>query len=343
MPGDAPLEGLGADMTENGCGYVQWNVRACTQPDLLQPLTPRLLWQIPLYDDDVLWVLPGSHVRRTSDAENAQLAAEPKLSTPLPGSIPVKLKAGDGVTRPLARVSLGCVPHTWRSVQVAYTNFLMHWGSNYSTKLRRTLHAGYQSFDSGVQFRYFHLWWSLPWARARLPAELQPPFARWAAAIAREHDIIDGAFRALLRRDGGSFCAALDRLHRGKEQQLVTAIHLLWIAKDLFEMSQEEAKRSAGGPEEEGASSPPVDERNRFLWEDLRRRYEPEELAALWARFGGLDEQLRYRSEAEAAADTSVSRAQPDGRHAEGEYSVNGMPTGYGLADFVRGLTAHKL
>ena len=37
VPGDAPLEGLGADMTENGCGYVQWNVRACTQPDLLQP------------------------------------------------------------------------------------------------------------------------------------------------------------------------------------------------------------------------------------------------------------------------------------------------------------------
>ena len=27
VPGDAPLEGLGADMTENGCGYVQWNVR----------------------------------------------------------------------------------------------------------------------------------------------------------------------------------------------------------------------------------------------------------------------------------------------------------------------------
>ena len=27
VPGTAPLEGLGADMTENGCGYVQWNVR----------------------------------------------------------------------------------------------------------------------------------------------------------------------------------------------------------------------------------------------------------------------------------------------------------------------------
>ena len=37
----APLGGLQADMLENAPGYVQWN--------------------IPLYDDDVLWVVPGSH------------------------------------------------------------------------------------------------------------------------------------------------------------------------------------------------------------------------------------------------------------------------------------------
>ena len=90
-PHCSSLKGYQDDIVENGPRYVQWN--------------------LPLYDDDVLWVLPGSHVRRTSDAENAQLAAEPKLSTPLPGSIPVKLKAGDGVTRPLARLTGLCFSH----------------------------------------------------------------------------------------------------------------------------------------------------------------------------------------------------------------------------------------
>ena len=39
----APLKGLQMDMLANAPGYVQWN--------------------IPLYDDSVLWVVPGSHHR----------------------------------------------------------------------------------------------------------------------------------------------------------------------------------------------------------------------------------------------------------------------------------------
>src|SRR5439155_3541711 len=115
--GDAPLEGLHQDMLANGAGYVQWN--------------------IALYDDNVLWVLPGSHRHRNTEAVNRQLQENPRA--PLPGSIPVELKAGDGV---------------------AYTNFILHWGSDYTTRLRRTIHLGYQSFG-GPLYRYFHLWWEL--------------------------------------------------------------------------------------------------------------------------------------------------------------------------------------
>ena len=46
---DAPIEGLAMDMVENGPGYVQWN--------------------IPLYDDNVLWVVPGSHRRANTEEE----------------------------------------------------------------------------------------------------------------------------------------------------------------------------------------------------------------------------------------------------------------------------------
>ena len=49
---DGPLSGLQADMAANGVGTVQWN--------------------IALYDDDVLWIVPGSHRRRNTDAEIAR-------------------------------------------------------------------------------------------------------------------------------------------------------------------------------------------------------------------------------------------------------------------------------
>ena len=95
----APMHTLQMDMLENRPRYLQWN--------------------IPLYDDDVFWVVPGSHRRLNTDAENRQLLDNPRV--PLTNSIPLELKAGDGVV---------------------YSNFLPHWGRNYSTKLRRTLHGG---------------------------------------------------------------------------------------------------------------------------------------------------------------------------------------------------------
>ena len=42
----APLDALTADLMENGPRYTQWNV--------------------PLYDDSVLWVIPESHRRRNT-------------------------------------------------------------------------------------------------------------------------------------------------------------------------------------------------------------------------------------------------------------------------------------
>ena len=98
----APVEGLTEDLRANGPGYVQWN--------------------IPLYDDNVLWVVPGSHLRVNTEAEERQMAEDPQA--PLPGGIPVPLNAGDGVV---------------------YTNLIWHWGSNYSTRLRRTIHGGHAS------------------------------------------------------------------------------------------------------------------------------------------------------------------------------------------------------
>ena len=47
----APLQGLQMDLLENGPAYGQWN--------------------IPLYDDNVLWVVPGSFRRPNTEEETA--------------------------------------------------------------------------------------------------------------------------------------------------------------------------------------------------------------------------------------------------------------------------------
>ena len=88
----APMASLQSDFLENGPKYLQWN--------------------ISLYDDDVLWVVPGSHRRLNTEAENRQLLENPRV--PLPGGIPVELKGGDGVV---------------------YSNYILHWGSNYSHQI----------------------------------------------------------------------------------------------------------------------------------------------------------------------------------------------------------------
>ena len=68
----APLEELQMDLLENGPKYLQWN--------------------IPLYDDDVLWVVPGSHRRINTEEENRQLLENPRI--PLPGGIPAETQSG---------------------------------------------------------------------------------------------------------------------------------------------------------------------------------------------------------------------------------------------------------
>ena len=92
----------------------------CTSVDLhSERLThARLCVQIPLLDDDTLWVCPGSHLRPNSEGEEADLAATATLTPrhdggkpsktntgPIGEAVPVSLKAGDGV------VYLNCILH----------------------------------------------------------------------------------------------------------------------------------------------------------------------------------------------------------------------------------------
>ncbi len=159
----APLQLLQDDLLENGPRYVQWN--------------------IPLYDDDVLWVVPGSHLRRNTDAENSQLARDAFKA--LPGSIPVELRAGDAVI---------------------YINYILHWGSNYSATMRRTIHGGHALFT--VHHDHDLL-------SPHLDQHCRDHLARWSLRGRRLQDLTELALRCAIAGDARGYQTALDGLHPG--------------------------------------------------------------------------------------------------------------------------------
>ena len=234
----APLRGLQQDLMANGPGYLQWN--------------------IPLYDDDVLWVVPGSHCRANTEQENRQLLADAKV--PLPGSVPVALKAGDGVV---------------------YTNTILHWGSNYSTVKRRTVHLGYRAFG-GRQYPY------VPQMERRgdyipyLRPEYQALCAHHQALYATDCDQLEAVFRAAIAGDEQAFFAALEILHPGEEERLICAI---LVSKLAYKMCRgDHPYRSGYGGD----------------WSQdraLKLRFSEEEKDILWQRFASLDRRLQGADE----------------------------------------------
>ncbi len=258
----APVRGLQADMMENAPALVQWNV--------------------PLYDDDVLWVVPGSHCRVNTAAENEQLDADPRV--PLPESIPVELKAGDGVV---------------------YSNIMLHWGSNYSAKLRRTIHFGYRGFG-GPTYPYVpQFYWKAGFGR-----DLSPPvrqaFARFETLFQEEVQRIVAFFRAVIAGDEIGFHEQLVAVHPGENSRVVCLVLLSKLAKKIC-------------LQEENFGF------DLMRCEDVSRHLSDDELATLWERFAPLDALLQGKEEQSIPG----FQGQPN------RYYYDEMPAGVGLDEFV--------
>jgi hypothetical protein len=175
----APLDSYANDIKETGPRYIQWN--------------------LSLYDDEVLWVLPGSHVRRASAEEDDCLrssgvgSGRGACQHPLSGALCVKLQAGDGV---------------------AYSSpAILHWGSRYSLCKRRTLHGGY----CVPGFGYSRIAPFLP----LLSLTAQACFRRWQQRHVEQVDAEEQALRAALASRGGAearneFNAMVDNLVPGR-------------------------------------------------------------------------------------------------------------------------------
>ncbi len=230
----APVAGLQRDLLANGPGYLQWN--------------------LPLYDDGVLWVVPGSHRRPNTAAENEALAEDPRR--PLPGAMRVELAAGDAVV---------------------YTNLILHWGSDYSRRLRRTVHFGHRSFGGGL----------LPYVAGLHRRGDPSPFLgdshreawrRHRELYEAECDLMESAFRAAIAADGPAFLAAVERLHPGESMREVCLILLSKLARKLARGSH---------PERPGYGGDFTQDR------ELKPRFGGEDLETLWRRFEPLDAMLQ--------------------------------------------------
>lgn len=234
----APLDALTADLRENGPRYTQWNV--------------------PLYDDGVLWVIPGSHRRRNTEQENAELLKD--RAGPVTGGMPVELNAGDGVV---------------------YINYLNHTGSNYTTKKRRTLHGGHAIYGSYGELGFLeHV---APWARER--------FASFAARGERMKDATETALRAVIDQDEAAYRAALETLQpgAGPHGRTTLTIYLSKVALQMHilrspeQQTQDDLHRWVNGEH-------PI----TLNWgPDFTARFSDEEAAILWDRFKGFDAALQ--------------------------------------------------
>ena len=276
----APLAALREDMRANGPALLQWN--------------------LALYDDDVLWVLPGSHRRPNTDAENAALTANDRAVIS-PEAMQVKLKAGQGVL---------------------YTNTNLHWRSNYSPKLRRCVHFGYRSMR-GSTFPYvaYDAYGTAATRRAvdkHLSPEIQAVRARHEALWEWECDTILQLYRAMIARDQGGFTSALEALHPAPEHRITAVILLKNLAQKIYLEYHLDGEKGGGN--------------NDFNQDErIAPALSQAERAALWERFLPLHEQLQTEEEGEGGVHYT-----PGFQSGPSRFLFDEMPAGLTVETFVR-------
>ena len=235
----------------------------------------------------------GSHLRLDTAAEQQQLRTDPRV--PLPNGIQTRLKAGDGVV---------------------YITPILHWGSNYSTKLRRTLHGGYSNFTAYRDLSFTRY----------LSADGRNMFERWERASARSKDLTASVLRSVLVGDVAGYLRGLDELQpgigdKGKWQLTVFLCKAACYINVLL------------NPDVEGVITPlrrSAEARHptTLNWgPQFAERFTPGEAAELWRRFRPLDRALQSEEEHYIAG--FQGGPMP--------YHFNKMPTDLDLDSFIGG------
>ena len=247
---DGPLSEIIAGDEANGPSYVQWN--------------------IALYQEAILHVVPGSHRRLTSESKRAELVAPGGTTTALSGDIAVEFGVGDGVF---------------------YNNSLLHWGSCYSTNKRRTVHLGYRSFgntfphqrDTTLRERGLDL---LPEGSAAYRR-----LARTIELFREEAAVLLDLYRAVLAGDQSRLERQIAHLHPAEEARLSCLIQVRIALRHLRELAASDGAPGSGSDVDADESL------SARLQAELLASLSAQELDQLWRRFGPLDAVLQGSDE----------------------------------------------
>ena len=165
---------------------------------------------IALYAEDVFWIVPRSHRRVNSEAENHQLSQDGRV--PLTDGMAVELGAGDAVV---------------------YTHMLLHWGSHYSTKMRRTMHPGYRPIHFGKAMPNVHWRHWQPGFYHHLSPTARQQFETWDQLYLEEFDRFAALFHAIVEGDADAFSTHFATLHASPHAPLVSLVMLTKMADDM--------------------------------------------------------------------------------------------------------------
>lgn len=266
----APLRGYIDDIVENGPAYIQWN--------------------IPLYDDDVLWVMPGTHVRVNTDRENRLLLADDRQ--PLPGAVQTRLRGGDGVV---------------------YITPILHWGSDYSARLRRTVHGGFSPFAMREDDRFVPC----------LKPAAQEIFRGWQRACAVRRDRTEAALRAALAGDAAAYDRALAALRPGAGEKGKLLLTVFLTKAALFIRLRKRPELRSTVPERIAGSADSHHPITLNWGPQFAERFTAPEADLLWQRFAPMERRL-----------TGDRDGFMPGFQAERmRHSFVEMPAGFGVAE----------
>lgn len=226
--------------------------------------------------------VPGSHVRPATAAERAAMAADDHQ--PLPSSIPVELKAGDGV---------------------AYILPLLHWGSCYSTKMRRTLHGGYSPYSHmpglpRATSRHLFAAAAGPGYCGALPPATAARFEAMGAQSDAACAIAERMLKAAGRGDPAALRAAVGDWHtlgghadRGDRAAVQTLIMLSKTAKRVWWLRTLPPAELAAMPSHDRSWCTNLHPMTVAWGAELAGRFSPEESTAAWQALAPIDRAMQ--------------------------------------------------
>ena len=168
-----------------------------------------------------------------------------------------------------------------------YVNYILHWGSNYSTKLRRTLHGGHTIFPyyEDLNFTQF----LSPWARET--------FEQWSSDnSAAMQDMTESALRAIINKEDDAYRTAVERLqpNAGPRAKLALAIYLSKAAYHIYVLKHPDVDTVPPDVRRRANSSHSI----TINWgPEFADRFSVEEADTLWCRFSALDAKLQAAEE----------------------------------------------